>query len=269
MKIVRCRLADGRIAGGTLQDDGSVRTEAGETVRGFSLLAPVVPTNIIGIGLNYRRHAEEGGKGVPARPMWFMKTSGAVQDPGGPIVIPGTSASPEVDYEGELAVVLGRAARHVTRERALSYVLGYTCANDVSARDWQFRLGSGQFCHAKSFDTFCPLGPVLVTPDEVPDPQNLRLCTRVNGEIRQDWTTSDMVFDVATLIEFLSASRTLPVGTVILTGTPHGVGYARTPPVWLRPGDVVSVEIERIGTLTNPVVAETAGAEPRIRNDEP
>lgn len=256
MKIVRCRLADGRIAGGTLQGDGSVRTESGEIAREFTLLAPVVPTNIIGIGLNYRRHAEEGGKGVPARPMWFMKTSGAVQDPCGPIVIPGVGASHEVDYEGELAVVLGRAARNVRREQALSYVLGYTCANDVSARDWQFRLGSGQFCHAKSFDTFCPLGPVLVTPDEVPDAQALRLRTLVNGEVRQDWTTADMVFDVPALIEFLSASRTLPAGTVILTGTPHGVGYARTPPSWLKPGDTVSVEIERIGTLANPVVAE-------------
>jgi 2-keto-4-pentenoate hydratase/2-oxohepta-3-ene-1,7-dioic acid hydratase in catechol pathway len=257
MKIVRCRLTDGRIVGGTLQDDGSVRTDASEVVREFTLLAPVVPTNIIGIGLNYRKHAEEGGKGVPARPMWFMKTSGAVQDPGGPIVIPSRNPSHEVDYEGELAVVLGRAARNVRRAEALSFVLGYTCANDVSARDWQFKLGNGQFCHGKSFDTFCPLGPVLVTPDELGDPNALRLRTLVNGEVRQDWTTSDMVFDVATLIEFLSASRTLPAGTVILTGTPHGVGYARTPPAWLRPGDTVSVEIEKIGTLTNPVVAET------------
>ena len=255
MKIVRCRLADGRVLGGTLLDDGTVRTELGEVARQFTLLAPVVPTNIIGIGLNYRKHAEEGGKGVPARPMWFMKTTGAVQDPGAPIVLPASSG--QVDYEGELAVVIGRAARDVPRGEALSYILGYTCANDVSARDWQFQLGSGQFCHAKSFDTFCPLGPVLVTPDVLPDPQNLRLCTRVNGEIRQDWTTADMVFDVPALIEFLSAGRTLPAGTVILTGTPHGVGYARTPPAWLNAGDTVAIEIEGIGTLTNPVAAET------------
>lgn len=256
MKIVRCRLADGRIVAGSLREDGSIAADTGEAVRDPVLLAPVVPTNVIGIGLNYRKHAEEGGKGVPARPMWFMKTTGAVQDPGGPIVLPLAGGSPEVDYEGELAVVLARAARNVTRADALSYVLGYTCANDVSARDWQFRLGNGQFCHGKSFDTFCPLGPVLVTPDELGDPQRLRLRTRVNGEVRQDWSTSDMVFDVATLIEFLSASRTLPAGTVILTGTPHGVGYARTPPSWLKPGDTVSVEIEKIGTLENPVVAE-------------
>ena len=256
MKIVRCRLHDGRVVQGTLREDGTVHTGSGSTVRDFTLLAPVVPTNIIGIGLNYRRHAEEGGKGVPARPMWFMKTTGAVQDPGGAIVLPAQGAG-EVDSEGELAVVLARAARNVPRAEALSYVLGYTCANDVSARDWQFRLGYGQFCQGKSFDTFCPLGPVLVTPDELGDPQALRLRTRVNGDLRQDWSTSDMVFDVATLIEFLSASRTLPAGTVILTGTPHGVGYARTPPAWLRPGDTVSVEIEKIGTLNNPVAAET------------
>ena len=186
-----------------------------------------------------------------------MKTSGAVQDPGGPIVIPTIQPSHEVDYEGELAVVIARDCRNVRREAATSYILGYTCANDVSARDWQFKLGAGQFCHGKSFDTFCPLGPVIVTPDELPDANNLRLRTLVNGEVRQDWSTSDMVFDVPTLIEFLSASRTLPAGTVILTGTPHGVGYARTPPAWLKPGDTVSVEIENIGTLTNPVVAES------------
>jgi 2-keto-4-pentenoate hydratase/2-oxohepta-3-ene-1,7-dioic acid hydratase in catechol pathway len=144
----------------------------------------------------------------------------------------------------------------VSKENALGYVLGYTIANDVSARDWQFELGGGQFCHAKSFDTFCPLGPVLVTRDEIPNPNALRLVTRVNGEVRQDWTTQDMVFDVATLVSFLSGSRTLAPGTVILTGTPHGVGYARKPPMWLAPGDVCEIEIEKIGTLTNPVIAE-------------
>jgi 2-keto-4-pentenoate hydratase/2-oxohepta-3-ene-1,7-dioic acid hydratase in catechol pathway len=180
-----------------------------------------------------------------------------VQHPGDPIVIPTAQPSHEVDYEGELAIVLGRTARNVSRADAFSVILGYTCANDVSARDWQFKLGGGQFCQGKSFDTFCPLGPVLVTRDEIPDPNALRLRTLVNGEVRQDWTTGDMVFDVPTLIEFLTASRTLPAGTVILTGTPHGVGYARNPPAWLKAGDTVSVEIEKIGTLTNPVTAET------------
>jgi 2-keto-4-pentenoate hydratase/2-oxohepta-3-ene-1,7-dioic acid hydratase in catechol pathway len=266
MKIVRFQLPDGRTGHGELRAEGSAAVIAGdlygsfsvtaEIVSGFQLLAPVTPTNILGIGLNYRKHAEEGGKGVPERPMWFMKTTGAVQNPGGPIVLPARQASHEVDYEAELAVVLGRAARNVPRAEALSYVLGYTCANDVSARDWQFKWGGGQFCQGKSFDTFCPLGPVLVTRDEIPNPNALRLRALVNGEVRQDWTTADMVFDVPTLIEFLSASRTLPAGTVILTGTPHGVGYARKPPQWLQPGDTVSVDIEKIGTLTNPVSAE-------------
>ncbi|HRE83704.1 MAG TPA: fumarylacetoacetate hydrolase family protein [Opitutaceae bacterium] len=219
-------------------------------------LAPVSPVNILGIGLNYRKHAEEGGKGVPARPMWFMKATTATQNPGAPIVLPTTCASHKVDYEGELAIVIGKAAKNVSKENALSYVLGYTIANDVSARDWQFELGGGQFCHAKSFDTFCPLGPVLVTADEIPNPNALRLITRINGAVRQDWSTQDMVFDVATLISFLSGSRTLLPGTVILTGTPHGVGYARTPPLWLAPGDTAEVEIEKIGTLVNPVISE-------------
>ena len=145
----------------------------------------------------------------------------------------------------------------MTHERALDYVLGYTCANDVSARDWQKRHGGSQWCRGKTFDTFAPLGPRLVTRDEIPDPNALRLATIVNGERLQDETTADMIFDVPRLIEFLSGSTTLVPGTVILTGTPQGVGMARTPPRWLQPGDSVTVEIERIGQLTNPVVAET------------
>jgi 2-keto-4-pentenoate hydratase/2-oxohepta-3-ene-1,7-dioic acid hydratase in catechol pathway len=267
MRLIRHETPSGP-AYACLQPDGSLRALVGDPWRGDQLvpgdavdagarLAPVQPTAILGIGLNYRKHAEEGGKGVPQRPMWFMKYPASVQHPGHPIVLPTVCASHKVDYEGELAVVIGRAARNVPRDRALSHVLGYTIANDVSARDWQFELGGGQFCHGKSFDTFCPLGPELVTPDELGDPQALRLITRVNGAVRQDWTTADMVFDVATLISFLSGSRTLLPGTVILTGTPHGVGYARKPPLWLQPGDVVEVEIERIGCLRNPVVSET------------
>ena len=246
-------LADGT----TLAGEGDVFGEywiTEQRVTPGQRLAPIAPANILGIGLNYRKHAEEGGKTLPARPMWFMKTTNAVQAPGAPIVLP--AGSSKVDYEGELAIVIGKPARNVAKDDALSYVLGYTIANDVSARDWQFELGGGQFCHGKSFDTFCPLGPVLVTADELTNPNSLRLRTLVNGDVRQDWTTADMVFDVATIISFLSTSRTLPAGTVILTGTPHGVGYARKPPVWLAPGDTVSVEIEAIGTLTNPVVAE-------------
>ncbi len=221
------------------------------------LLAPLQPTGILAIGLNYRKHAEEGGKGVPERPMLFMKSLNTVQHPGDPIEIPQKLRSTEVDYECELAVVIGRRCKNVSRTEALNYVLGYTCANDVSARDWQQRWGGGQFCQGKSFDTFCPLGPVLVTRDEIPNPNNLGIKTILNGTALQDWNTNDMVFDVPTLIEFLSASKTLLPGTVILTGTPHGVGFARKPPVFLQPGDTISIAIEGIGTLTNPVVNET------------
>ena len=161
------------------------------------------------------------------------------------------------DYECELAVVIGRACKNVTRERALDYVLGYTCANDVSARDWQIKKGGGQWCRGKFFDTFCPLGPILVTPDEIAGPNQLRIATRINGVTVQDWTTSDMIFDVARIIEFLSGSTTLVPGTVILTGTPQGVGMVAKPvPRWLKPGDEVTVEIEGIGALTNPVARE-------------
>ncbi len=145
--------------------------------------------------------------------------------------------------------------KNVSKEDAIDHVLGYTIAIDVSARDWQRTLGGGQFCHAKSFDTFCPLGPFLVDSTEMPNPDNVRLTTRINGEVRQDSLTSDMVFDVRTLISFLSVDRTLPAGTVILTGTPEGVGFARNPPQWLGAGDTVEVDIEGLGRLSNPVVA--------------
>jgi 2-keto-4-pentenoate hydratase/2-oxohepta-3-ene-1,7-dioic acid hydratase in catechol pathway len=179
-----------------------------------------------------------------------------VQNPGDPIEIAVKLASHETDYECELAVVIGRRCKNVSRAHALDYVLGYTCANDVSARDWQIKWGGSQFSQGKSFDTFCPLGPVLVTRDEIPHPNQLRIKTVLNGEVMQDWSTDDMVFDVPTLIEFLSGSKTLLPGTVILTGTPHGVGFARKPPVYLKAGDTVSIEIEKIGTLTNPVINE-------------
>ena len=161
-----------------------------------------------------------------------------------------------MDYECEIAVVIGKRCKNVSRADALTYVLGYTCANDVSARDWQRNGGGGQWCRGKTFDTFAPLGPVLVTRDEIPNPNSLRIRTILNGDTLQDWNTDDMIFDVPAIIEFLSASTTLLPGTVILTGTPHGVGFARTPPVFLKAGDTVSIEIENIGTLTNPVINE-------------
>ena len=266
MKIARLLTPEGRVTHAALQPDGTYLALDGDlfnspavsahVIRGGKLLAPLVPANLLAIGLNYKKHAEEGGKGVPERPILFIKATSALQHPGDPIALPVHRASHEVDYEAELAVVIGRAAKNVPRERALDYVLGYTCANDVSARDWQRRWGGGQWCQAKSFDTFCPLGPWLVTPDEIPNPNDLKLRCTLNGAVMQDWTTADMVFDVATLIEFLSGSKTLLPGTVILTGTPHGVGFARNPPVWLKAGDTVSIEIEKIGTLTNPVINE-------------
>jgi 2-keto-4-pentenoate hydratase/2-oxohepta-3-ene-1,7-dioic acid hydratase in catechol pathway len=223
------------------------------------LLAPIEPTQILCIGLNYRRHAAESGMKPPERPVLFVKGINALGHPGDPILIPTHLRSDEVDYECELAVVIGRACKNVPREQALDYVLGYTCANDVSARDHQIKLGGGQWCRGKFFDTFAPLGPCLVTPDEIPNPNALRIQTRLNGETVQDSNTADMIFDVASIISYLSGSTTLVPGTVILTGTPEGVGMARKPePRWLRPGDEVEIDIEGIGVLRNPVALEKA-----------
>ena len=188
--------------------------------------------------------------------MVFFKGVNTLLDPDAPIQIPRYLPSDEVDYECELAVVIGKKCKNATRENALDYVLGYTCADDVSARDWQIKRGGSQWCRGKTFDTFSPLGPCLVTRDEIPNPNALKIRTVLNGEVMQDWSTSDMIFDVPALIEFLSGSTTLLPGTVILTGTPHGVGMAQKPPRWLRPGDRVDIEIEKIGTLTNPVENE-------------
>ncbi len=266
MKIVRYRDRAGRAHHGAEGPDGSIRRIDGDVLGEPSitaepaevakLLAPVVPPQIFCIGLNYRRHAEETNAKIPDYPILFMKGPNAVQNPGDPIELPGHLASEEVDYECELAVVIKRAAKNVARDRALDHVLGYTCANDVSARDWQIRRGGGQWCRGKTFDTFCPLGPRLVTADEIANPNALKIATVLDGERVQDWTTADMIFDVPRLIEFLSGSTTLLPGAVILTGTPHGVGMAAKPPRWLKPGSTVTIEIEGIGALTNPVVRE-------------
>jgi 2-keto-4-pentenoate hydratase/2-oxohepta-3-ene-1,7-dioic acid hydratase in catechol pathway len=266
MKIIRF-LSGGREQFGRLHDDGHATLLAGALFDSLhdtgtaaeveKLLAPLVPRDILCVGLNYKQHAAESGGEPPAHPVLFMKNSGTLQNPGDPIVLPRRLRSDEVDYECELAVVIGKRAHNVARADALAHVLGYTCANDVSARDWQRNGGGGQWCRGKTFATFCPLGPALVTSDELPDPNRLAIRTLLNGEPMQDWHTSDMIFDVPMLIEFLSASMILEPGTVILTGTPHGVGFARTPPVFLRPGDSVTIEIEGIGRLTNPVVEES------------
>ena len=226
----------------------------GERVRAARLLAPLEPVNIFCIGLNYREHAAETGAELPDNPVVFMKPTSALNHPDAPIRLPACSHGPEVDYEAELAVVIGRAARDVPEADALDHVLGYTCANDVSARRWQKHGGGGQWIRGKGFDSFCPLGPVLVTADELGDPQGLAVRSRLNGELMQDGHTSDMIFGVARLIHLLSQDTTLLPGTVILTGTPSGVGFARTPPVYLQPGDRIEVELEGIGLLSNPVV---------------
>ncbi len=222
------------------------------------LLAPLEPVAILCTGLNYRQHAAETHAPLPKYPVLFMKSPAALQHPGGPILLPRWLRSTKVDWEAELAVVIGRRCKNVPRAEALEYVLGYTCANDISARDWQKEGGGSQWCRGKSFDTFAPLGPCLVTTDELGAAGDLRIRTLVNGEVLQDSTTADMIFDVPTLIEFYSGSTTLLPGTVILTGTPSGVGAARQPPRFLQPGDTVSVEIENLGTLTNPVLEESA-----------
>ena len=270
MNIIRYLDPEQRVQYAAVGADGSARRIAGDVLGDFSVtsapanvvkqLAPVAPVCLMCIGLNYRRHAQESGAKIPEFPVLFMKSVAAVQHPGDPIVLPRHLRSDEVDYEAELAVVIGRTCKNVSRDRALDYVLGYTCANDVSARDWQGKWGGSQWCRGKTFDTFAPLGPCLVTKDEIPDPNALAIRLDVGGEVLQDWNTNDMIFDVSRLIEFLSGSTTLLPGTVILTGTPHGVGFARKPPRWLRPGDVATVTIEKIGSLTNPVVEEPCRA---------
>jgi 2-keto-4-pentenoate hydratase/2-oxohepta-3-ene-1,7-dioic acid hydratase in catechol pathway len=267
VKILRYLNPAGEIGYAQQHADGSAEKLSGALFHGFTatgepaevakVLAPLEPRVLLCIGLNYRQHATETHAPIPQVPVLFMKNPAAVQNPGDPIELPRWLRSERVDYECELAVVIGRAARNVPRARALEHVLGYTCANDVSARDWQKEGGGTQWCRGKSFDTFAPLGPVLVSPDELKNPHALGIRTRMNDETLQESNTADMIFDIPTIIEFLSGSTTLLPGTVILTGTPHGVGMARTPPRFLQPGDTVTVEIEGIGALTNPVVEES------------
>jgi 2-keto-4-pentenoate hydratase/2-oxohepta-3-ene-1,7-dioic acid hydratase in catechol pathway len=249
----------GREAGGGRAEvlDGELWSgprATGEVVEVRRRLAPLAPVNVFCVGLNYRAHAAEANLPLPEAPVLFMKPTTAVCGPGDPIRLPACSTGPEVDYECELAVVIGAEARDVPEERALEVVFGYTAANDVSARRWQKHNG-GQWVRGKSFDSFCPLGPALVTRDEIPDPQILGLRTLLNGAVMQEGCTDDMIFPVARIVSFLSRDTTLLPGTVILTGTPPGVGFVRTPPVFLGDGDRVTVEVDGIGALTNPVVA--------------
>jgi 2-keto-4-pentenoate hydratase/2-oxohepta-3-ene-1,7-dioic acid hydratase in catechol pathway len=223
-----------------------------------SVLPPVSPCNILALGLNYRKHADETSVSYPEIPIVFIKATTSVIGHMSPILLP--TAGPEnVDYEAELAIIIGRMVKNVSPSEAMDCILGYTCANDVSARDWQIEKQKKQWARGKSFDTFCPMGPYLVTRDEIPDPQNLRIRTILNGRTVQDSNTSDMIFDIPSIVSDLSRSMTLLPGTVILTGTPEGVGFTRQPPVFLQDGDSVTIDIEKIGQLTNPVKREEQG----------
>jgi 2-keto-4-pentenoate hydratase/2-oxohepta-3-ene-1,7-dioic acid hydratase in catechol pathway len=210
------------------------------------------PSKIVCVGLNYRDHAEEQGTELPSAPLLFAKWPNALIGPGEPIVIP--HVSKQVDYEAELGVVIGERVRGVSQENALDTVRGYLCLNDVSARDLQF--SDGQWTRGKSPDTFCPIGPELVAAADVPDPQALGIRCLLNGEVMQDSTTANMIFTVAEIIAYASQTMTLEPGDLIATGTPAGVGVFRDPPVLMKDGDEVTIEIELLGSLTNPVQAE-------------
>ncbi len=222
-----------------------------------TLLPPVPnPGKILCIGLNYRDHAIEGGKAIPTEPVLFGKFPNTLIATGEPILLP--KVAHKVDYEAELVIVIGKTGKHIPNDpTAFGYVGGYTCGHDVSARDWQFRGEEKQWIIGKTFDTFAPTGPVLVTPDELPDPHNLQIQLRLNGTTLQNSNTREFIFGVPHLLWFLSQVVTLEPGDLIFTGTPPGVGIARKPQILLKPGDIAEVEIQGIGVLRNPVVGES------------
>jgi acylpyruvate hydrolase len=222
-------------------------------IESVSLLQPVLcPGKVICLGLNYRDHATEAGMAIPEYPVLFHKLAGSLIGHNQPIIIPRISS--KIDFEGELAIIIGRRGKYIAEDEALSYIAGYTVANDVSARDMQFR--TSQWTTGKMLDTFGPLGPALVTRDEVPDPNALHITTTLNGQVMQDGNTADMIFRVPFIVSYISEIVTIEPGDVILTGTPAGIGNTRKPPVFMKPGDTISVEIEHLGILTNPLVAE-------------
>lgn len=264
MKIVRFRDGAGKERYGSLRDEGQIQPIEGDIFGEFAvtdeliepsavqqILAPVDPPMIMAAGLNYKSHAEEGGFPYPEAPLLFMKAPTAVVGPDDNIMLP-YMAPGEVDYEAELAVIIGKEARNVPTEAALEFILGYTCGNDVSARDCQMRLDR-QWTRGKSFDTFCPLGPCIATDV---DPENLDIRLTLNGELMQHSNTSDLIFPVNELVSYISKNMTLRPGTVVMTGTPGGVGVMRKPPIFLKQGDIVEVTIEGIGVLRNPVAVE-------------
>jgi len=267
VRIIRFVGHDGNEWTGTGTMDDSAAIITGDIFGNFkvtekrvkikTILAPFQPVAILCIGLNYKMHAEESGMALPEHPILFMKNPAAVTGPYSNIEIPHSCLEPlQVDYEVELGVVIGRSGKNIKQERAIDHVLGYTCANDISARRWQKHGGGGQWVRGKSFDTFCPLGPNITTADEIDDPQDLELTCSLNGEVMQRGVTSDMIFPVAELISRLSQSTTIMAGTIILTGTPSGVGFTRTPPVYLKPGDLLKSTISVVGEMVNRVVSE-------------
>ncbi|MFW6301688.1 MAG: fumarylacetoacetate hydrolase family protein [Bacillota bacterium] len=224
------------------------------TAQNFSLdnvrlLSPVEPPNILAIGLNYQQHARETGHDFPKKPVLFLKATTSIIGPADDIIIP-EQAPDYVDYEAELAIIIGKKTKNIEASEADDYIFGYTCANDLSARDCQLRIDQ-QWARGKSFDTFCPLGPWIETDLE---PDNLKISSKLNGEVMQNSNTSDMIFNVRDIVSYCSKNMTLLPGTVILTGTPEGVGMAREPEVYLRAGDRIEVEIEGIGRLSNNVI---------------
>ena len=224
-----------------------------ETVPIPNLANVVAPTKIVCVGRTYASHAREVGTDIPSRPILFAKLMNAVRGPFDDVIRP--LEVDDLDYEAELCVVIGTGGRRVTKDRALLHVGGYCCANDVSARKEQHGPGD-QYLRGKSFDTFCPIGPWIVTADEIPDPQALTVRCRVDGALRQNGSTADMIFDVATLISYISDAFTLEAGDLILTGTPAGVAMGQSPAPWLQPGQLCEVEISGIGAIANRIVAE-------------
>ena len=260
MRLVRFQ-KNGGVFYGVLEGE-DVRTIEGDVFDEFipdgkifrrddvKLLAPVSPRDIIAIGLNYKKHAEESGLNFPDKPLIFLKATSSVIGPEENIILP-EAAPGEVDYEAELTVVIGKRAKNVEIDEVDNYILGYTCGNDVSARDCQFRIDQ-QWARGKSFDTFCPLGPWIET--ELANPEQCRISSRLNGKIMQDSNTSDLIFGARELVSYCSKNFTLLPGTIIMTGTPEGVGFPRKPPVFLKQGDIIEVEIDGIGVLKNRVV---------------
>jgi 2-keto-4-pentenoate hydratase/2-oxohepta-3-ene-1,7-dioic acid hydratase in catechol pathway len=279
MKLVSFSLADGRIRPGALIEDGSLAADLSDAGYGDTLAviaagvtepdhgntftahridkvrlhAPLLnPPRIFAIGLNYRLHAIESGLAIPTTPVVFFKMNTAIIGPGESIILPTNSTQP--DYEAELAFVIGHGGYRIPASEWRNHVYGYTIINDISARDVQ--SATSQWSLAKSFPTFCPMGPAIVTADEIPDPHVLKISLSIDGETLQDSSTGDLVFKIPELIEYISSITPLLPGDIVSTGTPSGVGAGRTPKRWLRPGETVTVSVEGLGSLTNPVIAE-------------